>query len=208
MSTVLIVDDNAMLAFFTARNLQREIEGLDVITAGSVAEARRAVQQNRPSLAIVDVQLADGCGIDLVNELRALYSGTPVILISGETPPESVSADLFGFLLKPYEAEAIVDMVHQALAGETRSEEEARPPLPLPCTGYDRHKIQNRLATLLAGLRTLGADLGTRGHDPRVVNRILNEDIEELCATVMEISHGLPVCPTKGPDTGPRHPSL
>ncbi|MBI5571268.1 MAG: response regulator [Desulfomonile tiedjei] len=208
MSRVLIVDDNAMLAFFTARNLQREIEGLEVITAASVAEAKRAVQQNRPSVVIVDVRLTDGCGIDLVRELTKLYPEIAGILISGDFPPESVRHALFGFLLKPYEAEAIVDMVRQALAGNASSEERSRPSQPLPCHGYDRHKMQNRLAVLLAGLRTLGADLDAQGYDPRVVKRILHEDIEELCATVMEISHGLPICPAKGPDNGSQRPPL
>ncbi len=208
MSRVLIVDDNAMLAYFTARNLQCEIEGLEVITAASVAEARAAVQQSRPSLLIVDVKLTDGCGIDLVREVKGLYPGISAILISGEAPPDSVCPDLCGFLRKPYEAEAIVDMVRQALAGNTRSEEMPRSSYALPCKGYDRHKIQNRLAILLAGLRTLSADLTAQGHDPRVVNRILHEDIEELCATVMEISHGLPICPTKGVDNGSQHSSV
>jgi ActR/RegA family two-component response regulator len=207
MSTVLIVDDNAMLAYFTARNLQREIKGLEVIIAASVAEAKRAVHQTRPSLVIVDVKLSDGCGLDLVKELTALYPGISGILISGEVVPASVRPDLFGFLLKPYEAEAIVDMVRQALAGNSPSPETPPASPPLPCKGYDRHKIQNRLAILLAGLRNLGADLTAQGNDPRVVDRILHEDIEELCATVMEISHGLPVCPIQGPDNGsPRSP--
>jgi DNA-binding NtrC family response regulator len=208
MSRVLIVDDNAMLAYFTARNLEREIEGLEVITAASVAEAKRAVQQNRPSVVIVDVRLTDGCGIDLVKELTALYPEIAGILISGDFPPESARPDTFGFLLKPYEAEAIVDMVRQALAGNTPSEETSRPSQPLPCQGYDRHKMQNRLAVLLAGLRTLGADLDIQGPDPRLVKRILHEDIEELCATVMEISHDLPICPAKGLDNGSQRSSL
>ena len=200
MSTVLIVDDNATLAYFTARNLQREISGLEVMTVVSAADAKSAVKKKRPSIVISDVKLTDGCGIDLVRELRGLYPGIIVILISGELPPESVRRDLFGFLLKPYEAEAIVDMVNQALTACPPRAENTQVSHSVLCDGYDRHKLQNRLATVLAGLRNLGADLHAQGHDPVVVNRIVRNDIEELCATVIEISHGLPICPAQGPD--------
>ena len=128
MPTVMIVDDNTTLAYCTARNLQRDIQGLEVVTVGSCREARKAFQESLPSVAIVDFQLEDGNGMDLCREISQHASGVSTILISGEVPPRPLANDLFGFLLKPYDAEALVALVNEALAGKHQATRERQAP--------------------------------------------------------------------------------
>ncbi len=159
MRTVLMVDDNASLAYFTARLLQRGIDGLDVMTALSASEARNVVEQYRPSVVISDIKLPDGNGVELVQELARDNPDISAILISGEAPSPATLSNLFGFLLKPYEADALVDLVKRALDGQKPVSRVAFPQSVLQCQGYDRHQVQNRLGGLLVGLRAMGADL-------------------------------------------------
>jgi DNA-binding NtrC family response regulator len=194
MRTVLMVDDNASLAYFTARLLQRGIDGLDVMTALSASEARSAIRHHHPSVVISDIKLPDGNGVELVQELVRDNPDMPAILISGEVPSPGALSNLFGFLLKPYEADALVDLVKRALEGQRAVPKIAVPQLTYACRGYNRHQMQNRLGGVLVGLRAMGADLRSSSHDATEIDRILDDYLDNLCEAVMEVAHGLPVC--------------
>ena len=194
MTTVLMVDDNASLAYFTARLLQRGIDGLDVMTAMSISEARNAIEHCHPSVVISDIKLPDGNGVELVRELVRDNPGIPAILISGEVPSPGTMSNLFGFLLKPYEADALVGLVRKALEGRQTVSHIPISRTTQFCTGYDRHQIQNRLGGVLVGLRAMGSDLRSSSNDAIKVNRILDDYLDNLCEAVMEVAHALPVC--------------
>lgn len=195
--TVLIVDDNPTLLYFTARNLQRELEGVEIVTATSCEQAREAVTVSHPAVVVADLNLTDGNGKELVEEMARRFPEMAAILVSGEEIPSSCASNLFGCLIKPYDAEALVRLVTNALAGGAQSVSHAQSFEPAQCEGYDRHGLQNRLACLLAGLRAFGADLAERSHDPAEVSRTLDEYLDRLCATIVEVSRQLPVCPVK-----------
>ncbi|MEJ2716881.1 MAG: response regulator [Deltaproteobacteria bacterium] len=198
--TVLIVDDNDTLAFFTARNLQRDIEGLEVFTAKSCAEARAEAAKHNPSVVIADLKLMDGNGLDLVRELGERFPHLETILISGEEPPPLGRGDLFAFLAKPYEADTLVQMVRQALAGEAPQPPSEAQIETEDCVGYDRHLVKNRLAGLLAGLRAFGADLRAEIDNPEAIKATVDEYVDRLCASVTEVSNMLPKCPAGRPN--------
>lgn len=190
-ATILIVDDNATLAYFSARNLQRDLPGTQVFSATSCREAWDAAEAHRPSVLVADWRLADGEGLDLIRKMSKRFPGLQAILISGEEPEPAVRRDLFGFLVKPYEATDLAGLVDRALsrkAPEETSEESVRGPEPT----YDRHHIRNRLAGLLAGMRAFGADLRARANDPDAVNATVDEYLDRLCAVVQEVSTMLP----------------
>lgn len=195
MSTVMIVDDNTTLAYFTARNLQRDIAGLNVVTVSSCEEARRALEEDLPRVAIVDLKLSDGNGIDLCREISHKSSGVSTILISGEVPPRPLTKNLFGFLLKPYEAEVLVALVNKALTAEGPPSENW--PMPQPaatCAGYDRHALRNRLGEMVMALRAFERELKEAAHDREAVQQAIDHHIDALCRTAMEVASSLPEC--------------
>jgi DNA-binding response OmpR family regulator len=79
MAHVLIVDDEPA----TARALRRVLgaAGHSVVLAGSCAEARTL--DDRFDCAVLDIDLGDGSGIDLADELRARGSIARVVFYSG-----------------------------------------------------------------------------------------------------------------------------
>ena len=69
----MIVDDHEIVRRGIAEIVDRD-ESLEVVAeAGSVADAVRRADLVRPDVILVDLQLPDGTGIDIMNSLRATH---------------------------------------------------------------------------------------------------------------------------------------
>jgi DNA-binding NtrC family response regulator len=195
MLKVLIVDDNTTLAYFTARNLERDIRGLRVSTASSCAEARKKAGEDSFAIVIVDLNLSDGSGADLIDEILSQSPEISAILISGETPSEEIKPNIFGFLNKPYEAPSLSELVRSALSKQPkkpyREQDQAKASTTSECEGYNSHRVRNQLSALLAGLRSFGTDLRANAHNAEAVNKTVDEYLETLCDHVREVNKEL-----------------
>lgn len=81
MKHILIIDDEAPVRQVLDRALTRQT--YRVMQASNAAEARQAVQEQRPDLIITDLQMEDTDGLELVRELKTLVPGVPVLLLTG-----------------------------------------------------------------------------------------------------------------------------
>jgi len=68
-STILIVEDDRPTRTFLADNLTAD--GFDLLTAGTAREGLRLMETRFPDLAIVDLGLPDGDGLELLAQVRA-----------------------------------------------------------------------------------------------------------------------------------------
>jgi CheY-like chemotaxis protein len=200
MKYVLIIDDNPTLAYFTAKNLVREIADLEVLTVGSCQEALVKAEEFGVSVVIADLNLPDGHGAECIQQLSKRFPGIRAIAVSGQFALPNNEETFFASLRKPYEIDELVDLVKKAfdleeLPGSVRMNSRPAEPVSHSCSGYDRHRIQNRLAGLLAGLRALGADLAHEAEDSSAVRRITAEYVDRLCQITVEVSAMLPSCP-------------
>jgi two-component system response regulator PilR (NtrC family) len=113
---VLVVDDEADLRELLALTLVRL--GLDVDTAESLGQARELLGRNRYALALTDMRLPDGVGLDLVREVAA-KSGPPIAVItaygSTENAIAALKAGAFDYLAKPVDLEQLRALVRSAL---------------------------------------------------------------------------------------------
>ena len=76
---VLLVDDSAAVRERLA-DLLEQTAGIGwVARAGGLAEARRALAERLPDVVVLDIELGDGSGVELLTELRA--GGPPVEII-------------------------------------------------------------------------------------------------------------------------------
>jgi CheY-like chemotaxis protein len=105
MLSALIVDDNPR--FLDAARKLLELEGITVVgVASSTAEALERVEELRPDVALLDIDLGGESGFELARRLdeQANFATCPMILIS--THAEADYADLIeaspvvGFLSK------------------------------------------------------------------------------------------------------------
>ncbi|MGV3742135.1 MAG: sigma-54-dependent transcriptional regulator [Burkholderiaceae bacterium] len=86
MPHVLIVEDD-----LDAREVLADliaIEGFEVSSVGNVHEAQAMFAESRPDIILVDLQLPDGNGLDLVRSIGH-GSGTQVVLVTGHASIES-----------------------------------------------------------------------------------------------------------------------
>ncbi len=113
---LLLVDDNPALA----DNLKEILEdaGYQVKTAANCAQAERLAAEG-VDLALVDLRLPDGDGIDLASRLKVRYPESEVILLTGFATVESAAAAVrsgaWAYLLKPCATPELLLAVEQAL---------------------------------------------------------------------------------------------
>lgn len=116
--TILIVDDEPILRL----SLQRLLENKDckILCTGGVKESQKLDPSLKLDLAIVDLNLKDGTGTDLISELKKTHPQMQSILITGEhsinvTIVEAIRKGIFYFIPKPFEPEALRSLVKNAL---------------------------------------------------------------------------------------------
>jgi len=83
-SRLLLLEDDPAIARTIAYTFERE--GLEVEHASLLEQARRILADTRPpDLAVLDVGLPDGSGLDLCRELRQAGSTLPLILLTARS---------------------------------------------------------------------------------------------------------------------------
>ncbi len=125
-SRVLIVDDESSLRTALFRILDRK--GLSVITANRGDEAKVLCQGDQAlDLALVDMNLPDGDGIDLMTHLKNAHPDCQVIILTGHGTIESAiratQKGAFHFITKPFNMEELVSLVDKALAHKKLQQE-------------------------------------------------------------------------------------
>jgi DNA-binding NtrC family response regulator len=119
-ANILVVDDQDSIRHFVCRAL--EDEGYTVITAGSVRETRERIENGLPDLAILDLKLPDGTGLELLREFKRVQPEMSVILMTAfgelETAVEAMNAGAFWFVKKPFENEELLALVARALESQ------------------------------------------------------------------------------------------
>ncbi len=124
---VMIVDDHEIVRRGIAEIVDRS-EGLVVVAeAGTVAEALRRAELVRPEVVLIDLQLPDGTGIDIINALRTSLPQThPIVLTSfddDDALSEALHAGARAFLLKTVRGAEIADVIKSVAAGRTLLDE-------------------------------------------------------------------------------------
>jgi len=91
MKRLLIVDDHAVVRH--GIKVACEAHGFEVIaSASNVSEARSAIAALAPDVVIVDINLPDGTGFDLIHWIRKIDSELPVIVLSLNDSHEYVNS--------------------------------------------------------------------------------------------------------------------
>src|SRR5262249_26086667 len=113
----LLVEDTASLAHVYAEYLARA--GCAVEMAASAAAAREALGRQVPEVMLLDVQLPDGNGLELLRHVKAQQMPVEVIVITAHgsinTAVEAMRDGAFDFLVKPFNADRLSVTVRNAL---------------------------------------------------------------------------------------------
>jgi DNA-binding NarL/FixJ family response regulator len=119
--TVFLVDDHEVVRRGVRELLEGE-EDLQVVgEAASVAEAIARVPATRPQVAVLDVRLPDGNGVELCRELRDLLPSTACLMLTSfaddQALLDAVLAGAAGYLLKDVRGTDLVDGIRTVAGG-------------------------------------------------------------------------------------------
>jgi DNA-binding NarL/FixJ family response regulator len=120
--TVLLVDDNALLAESMPRVLAKDAR---FAWAGWVEDSAEVIERVRtvaPNLVLMDVDMPGVDTFDLVRELATKCPASKVVMFSGHVRGEyadaAVDAGAYGYLHKDDEFPALLNNLAKAHAGE------------------------------------------------------------------------------------------
>ncbi len=103
--------------------LTHTFSGAAVEEAGNAREAMQLITRAPWDLVILDIDLPDRSGLDLLYDLRAVAPKAPVLVVSGRCEEEfgerSLKAGAMGFLQKASPLDEILTAVRRVRAGKT-----------------------------------------------------------------------------------------
>jgi CheY-like chemotaxis protein len=124
--TILIVDDDEVMVEVLTRRLEQQ--GFVTRAADSGELGMAMARMNRPSLILLDLRLPDVDGFTICQQLvdSPDTCGIPVIILSGMERPDIIrrsrTAGCQYFVRKPYDPNALLVLIEQALNEATRWE--------------------------------------------------------------------------------------
>jgi two-component system, NarL family, response regulator len=120
---VMLVDDQQMVTAGLRAMLQPEPDIAIVGEARGVKEAVRKATELKPDVVLMDVQLADGSGIDGARQIRESCPETQVLMLTvfedQETVLKAVQAGAIGYVLKDIPAENLVRAIRSVHSDRT-----------------------------------------------------------------------------------------
>jgi DNA-binding NarL/FixJ family response regulator len=119
---IVIVDDHPLVREGLIGLLSAQSDFEVCGEASGAAEARRVVAATRPDVAIVDLTLADGSGLELIKEFKAATSGMKLLVLSMHDESlyaeRALRAGAVGYVSKHEASRTIVQAVRTILAGK------------------------------------------------------------------------------------------
>jgi DNA-binding NarL/FixJ family response regulator len=121
MTRVLVVDDHPMWREAVARDLGEA--GFEVVgTLGEGARVAPVAQATRPDVVVLDLQLPDLAGVDVIAALAEAVPSSRVLVLSASGERQdvlaAVKAGAMGYLVKSASRDELVDAVRRTAAGE------------------------------------------------------------------------------------------
>jgi two-component system, NtrC family, response regulator len=113
---ILVVDDEQSIR----RLLEMELNSprRSVTTAGNGRDAFRIVQKRRFDVIILDIQLPDANGLELMVQFQDLVPGVEVILITGygdiDSAVEAMKMSAYDYITKPFNLDRLELVIEKA----------------------------------------------------------------------------------------------
>ncbi|BAL89927.1 putative two-component system response regulator [Actinoplanes missouriensis 431] len=122
MIRLLLAEDQGMMRGALALLLGLESDIEVVAQAGTVAETLETAFRVRPDVALLDIQMPDGNGLDAAAVLREKLPGCRVLILTTFGRPgylrRAMEAGAAGFLVKDGPVEELAAAIRRVLAGE------------------------------------------------------------------------------------------
>jgi two-component system response regulator DevR len=120
---IFLVDDHEVVRRGVRDMLEAEDDFEVVGEAGTVQDALNRIGSAMPDVAVLDVRLPDGNGVELCRELRILHPHVACLMLTSfdddEALFEAIVAGAAGYVLKQVKGHDIVEAIRQVGAGRS-----------------------------------------------------------------------------------------
>ena len=123
MIRVFLVDDHEIVRRGIADLIDAE-DDLEVVgESGTVAHALSRIAATRPDVAVLDMRLPDGNGVDLCRAIRSSYPTVMCLILTAYDDDEAsytaVLAGASGYVLKDIRGQGLLDGIRRVANGES-----------------------------------------------------------------------------------------
>lgn len=120
---VFLVDDHEIVRRGIADLLNAEADIEVVGEAATAAQARGRIAATRPDVALLDVRLPDGSGIDVCRDIRSKSPEIRCLILTAYDDDEAISAAVIagasGYVLKDVRGSGLLDAIRKVAAGKS-----------------------------------------------------------------------------------------
>ena len=115
MSAVFVIDDDRALC----RSLKIQLEGMghEVQYAVCASDGIAELSNGQPDMVLLDLNLPDGNGMDVLRDLQKRYPDLPVVMITGQQDTKStiqaMRSGAFDYIRKPCDIDDIVVLLEK-----------------------------------------------------------------------------------------------
>ncbi|WP_436737829.1 response regulator [Streptomyces sp. BBFR102] len=150
--TVFLLDDHEMVRRGVRELLSAENDIEVVGEAGTAAEALARIPATRPDVAVLDVRLPDGSGVEVCREVRSHDESVKCLMLTSYADDEAlfgaIMAGASGYILKAIRSGDLLDAVRQVAAGESLLDPAATARVLERLRGRDARSGDERLSGL------------------------------------------------------------
>ena len=114
---ILIIEDEGDICLLL--NIILKNNEIDLDHVNTIAKAKDYLQNEKPSIILLDNKLPDGRGLDFIAYIRSNYPEIKILMITGDLSASaeelalSKGADIF--LEKPFTRDVVMNSVHELL---------------------------------------------------------------------------------------------
>ena len=123
MIRVFLLDDHELVRRGISALLSAEVDIEVVGEASTAAQAIGRIRATTPDVAVLDVRLPDGSGIDVCRDIRSSLPGTRCLMLTGYDDDEAIYAAVLagasGYVIKDIRGSGLVDSVRAVAAGRS-----------------------------------------------------------------------------------------
>jgi len=128
MEKILIVDDD--VSVLKVLQMRLESEKYAVAAASETREAKKRLEEETFDIALFDLRLAEGSGIDLMKSLRDIDPDLPVIILTAygtiESAVEAMKEGAYSYLTKPFDYRELLVQIRNGIEKSRLSREVKR----------------------------------------------------------------------------------
>ena len=123
MIRVFVVDDHELVRCGITALLNAEADMEVVGEAATASQARARIRATRPDVAVLDVRLPDGSGIDVCREARSDNPEVKCLMLTGYDDDEAIYAAVLagasGYVIKDVQGSGLIDSIRKVAAGRS-----------------------------------------------------------------------------------------